>query len=57
MPIRSLHHVSFAVTDLAATRRFAEDFGLRTVNHSDGRLVMPYAQVIPVVDVGDAKDA
>jgi catechol 2,3-dioxygenase-like lactoylglutathione lyase family enzyme len=40
MPIRSLHHVSFAVTDLAKTRRFAEDFGLLTVAENDGRLFM-----------------
>lgn len=40
MQIRSLHHVLFAVTDMEKTRRFAEDFGLRTVSQAGGRLFM-----------------
>lgn len=40
MTIRSLHHVSFNVTDLAKTKAFAEDFGLHTVQESAERLVM-----------------
>lgn len=40
MPIRSLHHVSFAVTDIAKTRQFAEDFGLLTVEESGDHLIM-----------------
>lgn len=40
MPIRSLHHVSFAVTDLAKTQQFAEDFGLLTVEQGGQRLTM-----------------
>lgn len=40
MPLRSLHHVSFAVTDLDKTRQFAEDFGLLTVEQTGGHLIM-----------------
>jgi catechol 2,3-dioxygenase-like lactoylglutathione lyase family enzyme len=40
MRLKSIHHVSFAVTDLAQTRRFAEDFGLITVSHDGDRLFM-----------------
>jgi catechol 2,3-dioxygenase-like lactoylglutathione lyase family enzyme len=40
MRLQSIHHVSFAVTDLAQTRRFAEDFGLHTVTSDADSLVM-----------------
>lgn len=40
MPIRSLHHVSFNVTDIEKTRQFAEDFGLHAAAASDDHLVM-----------------
>lgn len=40
MKIRSLHHVSFTVTDLEKTHQFAQDFGLRTVEKSDRQFVM-----------------
>lgn len=40
MALRSLHHVSFVVTDIARTRQFAEDFGLLTVEESSDRLIM-----------------
>lgn len=36
MRLKSIHHVSFTVTDLSKTQRFAEDFGLHTVK-SDGQ--------------------
>lgn len=40
MKIRSLHHVSFTVTDIEKTHQFAQDFGLRTVEKSDDHFVM-----------------
>ncbi len=40
MRVKSLHHVSFAVTNLAQTRRFAQDFGLHTVSDDGQRLFM-----------------
>lgn len=40
MRLKSVHHVSFAVTNLAETRRFAEDFGLVTVSSDPDRLFM-----------------
>jgi catechol 2,3-dioxygenase-like lactoylglutathione lyase family enzyme len=40
MPLRSLHHVAFTVTDLDKTQQFTEDFGLLTVDKSSDALVM-----------------
>ena len=40
MPVRSLHHVSFGVTDLGNTRRFTEDFGLLPVSDDGKSLYM-----------------
>lgn len=40
MKVHSIHHVNFAVTNLATTRRFAEDFGLVTVCATASDLVM-----------------
>ena len=40
MRLKSVHHVSFAVTNLAETRRFAEDFGLVAVSSDPVRLLM-----------------
>lgn len=40
MRINALNHVSFLVTDLVETRRFAEDFGLHTVLQNDQKLFM-----------------
>lgn len=40
MMLRKLHHVMFRVTDIEATRKFAEDFGLITVEHTAERLIM-----------------
>jgi catechol 2,3-dioxygenase-like lactoylglutathione lyase family enzyme len=40
MKLRALNHVSFAVTDLAKTQRFAEDFGLSVVSNDGERLYM-----------------
>lgn len=40
MRLQGLHHVRFAVQDLAALRTFAEDFGLVTAEARDDRLVM-----------------
>lgn len=40
MSVKTLHHVAFTVTDLDATQKFAEDFGLLTVTKSDAELVM-----------------
>lgn len=40
MKIRSLHHVSFIVTDIEKTHEFAKDFGLRTVEKCDDRFIM-----------------
>ncbi|MET3286217.1 VOC family protein [Novosphingobium capsulatum] len=40
MMLRKLHHVTFHVSDLDATERFANDFGLLTVEKAGQRLVM-----------------
>lgn len=40
MRLKSPHHVKFQVPDLAQTEKFAQDFGLLTVDRSDQRLVM-----------------
>lgn len=40
MKIRSLHHVSFTVTDIEKTHEFTKDFGLRTVEKSDDHFIM-----------------
>jgi catechol 2,3-dioxygenase-like lactoylglutathione lyase family enzyme len=39
MPVKSLHHVAFTVTDLDKTQQFIEDFGLLTADKSDSHLV------------------
>jgi catechol 2,3-dioxygenase-like lactoylglutathione lyase family enzyme len=40
MRIKSIHHVSFSVTNLAESQRFAEDFGLQTVINDAQTLYM-----------------
>lgn len=39
MPVKSLHHVGFTVTDLDKTQQFIEDFGLLTAEKGDAHLV------------------
>ncbi|MBB6255396.1 VOC family protein [Nitrospirillum iridis] len=40
MRLKSLHHVKFQVNDLATTEKFAQDFGLITVEICPDRLIM-----------------
>jgi catechol 2,3-dioxygenase-like lactoylglutathione lyase family enzyme len=40
MRLKALHHVSFAVTNISETERFASDFGLETVTNDGRRLHM-----------------
>ena len=40
MALKSLHHVAFTAPDIDKTQKFAEDFGLRTVEKNDDHLVM-----------------
>ena len=38
MKLESISHVAFRVTNLAETRRFAEDFGLHTISNDGEHL-------------------
>lgn len=61
MRLKALHHVHFAVTNLQATRKFAEDFGLVSVADDGRRIYMrtsggdAYSYIAEQADVASLK--